>query len=660
LYRLFIQNNFSYYVVLYKVVKGIFYIADPAIGYKEYDESQMTNKWIIEDDKGIVIDALLNKKSISEKEIVKPNPITDLSLKKSNTGNLKISFSTLYKKLFKFKSGISQIIVILFIGALIQLVVPFLTQAIVDTGISNQDINFIYLILLSQFMLFISSTTLDFLRSWILLHIGVRINIDLVVSFVQKLLRQDLTYFDSRKEGDILQRVIDNNRIESFLTNTTMQFLIAILNLFLFGIILFIYDISIFKVFLVSTILLIGWISFFLKRRKQLDNQRFTIFSKNRSELIELIHGVEDIKLNNLEIDRLDKWEGIQKEYLTIRLKMLQLNQIQRGGAIAINQGKNVFITFLSATAVLSGNLTLGAMLAIQYIVGQLNSPVRDIASFIQSYQDAQLSLERISDLKEIDKSKENGKLLSRNQSYDIELENINLTINDTNILKNIDLNIPKGSTIGIVGKSGSGKTSLLKIILKLLPPTNGIIKLNNQNLESIDTNNWNEKISVVMQDSHIFSSSIKYNITLQDDDSLIDFEHLEKAITLSCLSEIMTDLPFGLETQIGRGGKRFSKGQLQRIFIARAIYKNGDVFILDEFTSALDSITERKIMKNIYDNFSDRTLIFVAHKLKTLSKADHIFVLVKGKIFEQGTHETLMKNQQLYFKMYSKQNKNT
>jgi ATP-binding cassette subfamily B protein len=552
----------------------------------------------------------------------------------------------LYKKILGFKKGIRLIIFLIVLSSAIQLIIPFLTQSIVDTGINNHDVGFIYIILLAQFALFTGSVSIDFVRRWILFHIGLRINIDLSNLFAKGILSKKTTYFENKKEGDFLQRIIDNNRVEMFLTNTTLSIFTASLNLLLFGLILLYYHASIFLIFVIATTVSILWISFFMRKRKKLDNKRFDVMSKSRSELLEMINGIEDVKLNRIEKQRLGRWESIQKDLLKIRMKMLELGQLQSGGAIGINQVKNIFITFFSATAVIDGQMTLGEMLAVQFITGQLNAPVREIVTFIQSYQDAELSIDRLSDVVD-DTENEPVEMPVHGLKEDIRISNVTYSRGEQVILEDINMDVPFRAKIGIVGESGSGKTTLLKLITKLIPLSDGEILFGKNNYQSVSAIGKN--VSCVFQDSYVFSDSIAYNVTLSKKPGDIDMKRLQKVIEDAELSELIKSLPKRLKTKVGRGGKTLSRGQEQRLLIARALYKEANYLFFDEFTNSLDNLTKAKILKTIYTEYSDKTIVSVAHKLEDLKYVDCIYVLDQGKIIEQGSHDSLIKLNKSY-----------
>lgn len=634
---LFVNGN--HYVILYKVRKNIFYIADPARGKYSCKANELKQKWVIKEGIGV----LLKTKKTNTKVTQEKSPSNELD---------GLTLKILYKKMLSFKKGIRHIIILISLTSLIQLIVPYLTQSIVDVGINNQNIEFVYIILLAQFMLFLGSTSVNFITGWIILHIGLNINLKISNLFTKSIINKKPSYFENKKEGDFLQRINDNNRVESFLTKTTLTLLTSILNIVLFGAMLMFYNFNIFLVFAISTGMSIVWIYFFMKKRKQLDNNRFRNSSKSKTELLEIINGVVDIKLNNIKEQRLLKWQKLQEEFLSIRMKLLEWGQIQAGGARGLNQLKNIIITFLSAKAVISGYMTLGEMLAVQFIIGQLNSPTRDIVNFAHQYQDAQLSISRLSDV--IQNSQENTESslieLKKDVRGDIIFENVFFIVDNKNIVDNMNLLIPYGSKIGIVGESGSGKTTMLKLLLNLNSVTSGDIRINNDRVENIDSSNF----SFVFQDSYIFSASILYNITLDLDRNKTDSLRLEQIIKSCLLGKLIESLSNGGETKIGQGGKVLSRGQEQRILIARALYKKSNYLILDEFTNSLDNKTKKIIIRNIYNQFSDKTIISVAHKLEDITHVDRILVIENGEIIEEGNHENLIAQKKEYYTLFN------
>ncbi len=637
--------NQNHFIVLYKIQKEIYKVVDPSCGIRHITLEQFKKKWLISSGKGVVVE-------IDSRSVKNYNNALNNSYD-SNDKNLKSqskSSENIFKYLFPYKRGIFNVIIFLFLGSIVQLIIPFLTQSIVDKGIRNNDLDFIFVILFAQIALFIGSRSMNFIRSWMMLHIGIRISLNLADNYVKNLLTKSTSFFDSKQEGDFLQRLFDNIRIERFLTDTSMMFIVAILNLIVFGIVLAIYSWMIFLIFIVSSSLIIIWMIFFLSIRKVIDNERFEVSSEGRNKFIEIINGIEEIKLNNLQTNQRLSWLQEQKELLKIRLKLLLIGQFQKSGAMSINQLKNVLLTFISAKYVITGHLTLGSMLAIQYLIGQLNQPVTDIISFIQDNQDARLSIDRLAEVYD-EESYESGDITLQNWDKDISIQNVNVTLNNNEILKDISINIPYGSYIAIVGESGCGKTTLLKTICKFIPPTSGSVFLGDTCLEDVSTESWMENVSVVSQDGYIFADTIRFNITLQKE-SEVNEEWLRKTIRLSKLRRVIGGLALGIDTRIGKGGKRLSKGQTQRILIARAIYKGGSYLMIDEASSSLDNLTESKVMDNLKNVFKDNTIIAIAHKLKTIKDADKIIFLEDGRITEVGSHDELLAMKKQYYKL--------
>lgn len=637
--------NQNHFLVIYKIQKDIFKVIDPSCGIRHINLEQFKKKWLISSDKGVVIE--IRPESVPNYN----NSLVNTFEFRNNTTGQNSDSKNIFKYLLPFKREIFNVTIFLFLGSVIQLIIPFLTQSIVDKGIKNSEISFIFIILLAQIALFIGSRSMDFIRSWIMLNIGIRISVDLADNYVKNLLTKSTSFFDSKQEGDFLQRLFDNIRIEHFLTNSSMMFIVAILNLIVFGVVLAVYSWIIFLIFIIASFLIIIWMIFFLNIRKVIDNERFAISSEGRSKFLEIINGIEEIKINNLQINQRHSWLQEQKDLLKIRLKLLLIGQYQKSGAMSINQLKNVLLTFISAKYVLIGDLTIGSMLAIQYLIGQLNQPVTDIISFIQNNQDARLSMDRLAEVYD-EESYESGDLALQDWNRDINISNVCVTLNNNEILKNISLKIPYGNYIAIVGESGCGKTTLLKTMCKFIPPTSGNILLNNICLQEVSTQSWMDNISVVSQEGYIFAKTIKFNITLEEGDEKIDYVWLKRTIKLSKLRRIINNLSLGIDTKIGKGGKRLSKGQIQRILIARAIYKRGAYLLIDEASSSLDNLTESKVMDNLKRIFKDKTIIAVAHKLKTIRDADTIVFLEDGKIVEIGSHDELIANEKNYYNL--------
>jgi len=570
----------------------------------------------------------------------------------------KRSFGFLFQYLKRYKQFISQLIIGLIAGSFLQLMVPFLTQGIVDIGIKNQDINFIYLILIGQILIFIGRLSLDLIRGWILLHLSTRINISIVSDFFIKLMKLPISYFDVRLTGDILQRISDHERIERLLTTDSLSAIFSFFNLFILGLVLAIYNLNIFLVFALGSILYVLWILFFLKRRKKLDYKRFAVASEEQSKVIEIINGMQEIKLHNAEQKKRWGWEFLQVRLYRVAMKTLALEQTQSAGSSFINEFKNALITVFSATLVVQGQITLGMMLAIQYIIGQLNNPLNQLLGFIQNTQDAKISLERLNEIHE--KENEEDEKLDRVKEFstneDITLKDLSFRYisNPDYLFDGLSLTIPANKTTAIVGTSGSGKTTLLKLLMKFYEPSSGEIRLGPQHLKNISIPSWRDNFGVVMQDGYIFNDTIANNICVGED--VIDRAKLIEAARVANIKSFIEQLPKSYNTKIGNEGVGLSMGQKQRILIARAVYKDPAFLFFDEATSALDANNEKIIIKNLEEFFLDRTVIIIAHRLSTVKNADQIVVLDEGQIVEQGNHAELTHKKGAYYHLVKNQ----
>ncbi|MCB0742341.1 MAG: peptidase domain-containing ABC transporter, partial [Ignavibacteriae bacterium] len=570
----------------------------------------------------------------------------------------KTSFKFLLQYLFKYKSLLTQLLIGLLVGSILQLIFPFLTQSIVDIGIQNQDINFIYVVLAAQLMLFIGKSSVDIFRGWILLHLSTRINISLVSDFFIKLMNLPIAYFDTRMTGDIMQRINDHNRIESLLTGSTLNTLFSLVNLIVFGAVLIYYNLSIFLIFVAGSIIYVIWILFFLKRRKELDHKRFSQLSQEQSTVIELVNGMQEIKMNNAEKQKRWKWEFLQARLFKISIKSLALNQTQSVGSSFINEIKNIIITFISAVLVIKGSITLGMMLSIQYIIGQLNSPISQLVGFIQATQDAKISLERLNEIHEKEDEENKNKQIIKDIKPDenISIKEISFRYigSDENVLDNLSIQIPAKKITAIVGASGSGKTTLMKLLLKFYEPSKGSIFYGDHHLDNISHKVWRSNCGVVMQEGYVFNDTIAYNIAVGED--IIDEEKLLHAVKVANIYDFIQSLPLGFNTKIGNEGVGMSTGQKQRLFIARAVYKNPNLLFFDEATSALDAKNERIIMENLNRFFEDKTVVIIAHRLSTVKNADQIVVIDDGEIKEIGTHQELINEKGRYYTLVKNQ----
>ncbi|MFW5484373.1 MAG: peptidase domain-containing ABC transporter, partial [Segatella copri] len=571
----------------------------------------------------------------------------------------KRSFRFLFGYVKKYRKYFGQIILGLVIGSLLLLVLPFLTQSIVDVGIKNQNIGFVWLILLGQLILTISRTAIDFIRRWLLLHISLRINISLVSNFFIKLLKLPMSFFDTKLMGDLMQRMNDHSRVNNFLTQQTLNITFAMLTFVVFSVVLFFYNKLVFAIFLLGSILYGGWMTLFLKRRKVLDYELFEQQAINNNKTYEFITSMQEIKLQDCEQRRRWEWEDTQADLFGVQMKSLKLQQTQEAGSIFINEVKNIIITVVAATAVIHGQMTLGMMLAVQYIIGQLNSPVEQLMNFFYSLQDVKISLERINEIHQMDD--ENGKeglqtsIEDKNDGIDIKTimfkydpHALRKTIDDVNI------HIPQGKVTAIVGASGSGKTTLIRLMLGYYPVLEGKINIGNTDINKLNKKWWRRQCGVVMQDGVIFSESIARNIAVDDGD--IDKKRLLKAAEIACIKDYVMALPLKFNTKIGRDGVGLSQGQKQRILIARAVYKNPDYIFLDEATNSLDANNERSIVENLDKFYKGKTVVIVAHRLSTVKNADQIVVIDHGKVVEVGNHETLTAKRGAYYNLVKNQ----
>ncbi len=645
--------NSNHFIVLYKISRGkngklMYYISDPAHGLLKYEETDFLKYFIG-----------LNANKESEEGIALLLETTPHFYKTDSENNEhKLGFSFLSKYLLKYKSLIWQLIISLFAVSLLQLIFPFLTQSVVDIGIKNQDINFLYLILFAQVALFIGKTAIEVVRSWILLHLSTRINISLVSDFFIKLMKLPISFFDTRMTGDILQRINDHKRIERILTTSSLSVLFSTINLIVFSIVLAYYNLQIFGIFLFGSLLYFLWIIFFLKKRRDLDYKRFSQTSIEQSKVIELINGMQEIKLHNSEKQKRWDWEFLQARLFKISIEGLTLEQYQSVGSGFINELKNILITIFSAKLVIDGNLTLGMMLAISYIVGQLNSPIAQLINFIREVQDAKISLERLSEIhgKNDEEQLDLKKITEISKNSDFNLENVTFRYDGSSqsVLKGLNLKIPANKITAIVGVSGSGKTTLMKLLLKFYQSTEGLINIGNIDLNNISQKTWRDKCGVVMQEGYIFNDTIANNIAIGVE--FVDKKKLVHSVTVANIKDFIENLPLSYNTKIGMEGVGLSTGQKQRMLIARAVYKNPDILIFDEATSSLDANNEKVIMRNLNTFFNNKTVIVVAHRLSTVKNANQIVVLDEGKIVEIGTHNQLTKLKGNYYNLVKNQ----
>ncbi len=649
--------NQMHFLVVLKANQKYVWVADPASGKYKVPRQAFEKGWMNTHEEGLLL-------------LLEPTPAFYGSATQEEE---KKGFAYLLQYVSAHRRIMAQVFIGLFIGLVFQMLFPFLTQSIVDIGIENQNIDFVYLILMAQLMLFSSQTMIGFIQSRLLLYVGARINVALLTDFLSKLMSLPIRFFDTKNLGDIMQRIYDQDRIENFLTSSALNVLFSLINFFVFSGILFLYNTQIFLVFVVASALYVSWIIFFLKKRKAIDYVRFQSMSDNQNTLIELVQGMQEIKLQGSERKRRWRWVQQQANLFRVSMRSLNIGQWQDAGGSFINQLKDILITFIAAKSVISGDISLGMMLATQYIVAQLNTPLSQLIGFLRSAQDARLSLDRLQEI--ISHPDEDHHLKAQpaqsgldilpNQENeadfippkgDIVLKNVTFRYNDlsSDILKNISLTIPRGKVTAIVGSSGSGKTTLVKLLLGFYQPISGSIHVGNTLLNSISARSWRKQCGAVMQDGFIFSDTIANNIT--ESDEKIDKARLNSAVYLANIQDLIEHQPLGYNTKIGAQGNGLSQGQRQRLLIARAAYKNPEFMFFDEATNALDANNERVIVENLQSFYKDRTVVVVAHRLSTVRYADQIVVLEQGKIKEIGTHEELTLARGSYFHLVKNQ----
>jgi len=637
--------NQNHFIVVYKANKKYVWVADPGAGKFKLPVNEFKAGWLADGQKGICL-LLSPGGQFYQEEEQKDKPL---------------GFAYLLQYLKPHRRLLVQLVIGLALGSLFSLVFPFLTQSVVDIGIQNQNIGFIYLLLIGHLTLFLSQTAVRFIQNWILLHIGTRINISLINDFLSRLMRLPIGFFDTKMTGDLLQRIGDHRRIESFLTQSALSVIFSVFNLVVFSLVLLYYSITIFTAFAIAAVLYILWITFFLKKRREIDYRAFQQMSDNQDTLIELVQGMQEIKLQGSHAKRRWRWAEIQAKLFKVQIKSLVITQFQDGGASFISQLKDILITFIAAKAVIDGQITLGMMLAIQYILGQLNAPLAQLVGFVRGAQDARISLERLGEIQnQPTEDAEDHNKSSLIPQGDIVLKNVHFRYNKLHdwTLEDINLTIPRGKVTALVGVSGSGKTTLLKLLLGFYPPEKGSISIGPANLERIRANVWRQQCGVVMQDGYIFSDKIANNIA-ESEKGYFGGNHIEKlqhAVHVANIQDFVEQLPLGYNTMIGAKGNGISQGQRQRLLIARSVYKDPEFLFFDEATNALDANNEREIMEKLNQFFEGRTVVVVAHRLSTVRHADKIVVIDDGRIVEEGCHDSLVRKSGAYYTLVKNQ----
>jgi ATP-binding cassette, subfamily B, bacterial len=638
------QNHF---IIVYRINKKKVWIADPAIGLIKLTEQEFLKGWCQDQSDGEHSGMALLLEPSDDFEKIQDDTVP------------KSAFSLVISYLKPYKRTLIFLLSGLLAGSIIQLVFPFLTQAIIDRGIKNKDIHFIYLLLFGQLSLVAGRLLIDFSRGWLLLHLGTNINISIVSEFLRKLMKLPIAYFDTKMNGDILQRIDDNNRIEAYLTSSSLAILFSLFNIIVFAIVLAFYSIPVLSVFLFGTALYFLYIFLFMSSREKLDNIRFRQMSSISGKMINIVDGMQEMKIAGNEEANRKEWEGLQMDLLTTRMKGLKLSQFQSAGGTLIHETVNVVITIISATSVINGTMTLGMMLAVQFITGQLNGPVSQMINFILATQDAKISLERLAEVQRMDNEDINDDKKAQTLPDDLSISVRNVSFQyegpgSPMVLDKINLFIPQGKITAIVGESGSGKTTLLKLLMGFYRPVNGSILIGEMSIENISIATLRKTTGVVMQEGYIFPDTIMGNIApgIESPDKKL----LKDAIDIANLDGLINSLPLGLKTKVGPGGHGLSQGQKQRILIARVVYKQPSVLILDEATSSLDATNEKMIVENLSAFFQGRTVIVVAHRLSTVRNAHNIIVLEGGRISESGSHTELVRRNGSYFRLIKNQ----
>ncbi|MFD2284982.1 ATP-binding cassette domain-containing protein [Pedobacter petrophilus] len=638
----------NHFVVVYKITKKKVYISDPASGLHAYTHDEFLNNWAY---------THINQKAAGIALLLSPTP--DFYLTKEDLVEKRGSMGVLLKHVFHYKKLLKQLAAGLFAGAVIQLIFPFFTKALVDVGVKGDDVHFIYIILFGQLLMTLGQTSVELLRGWILLHITARVNLAILSNFLNKLLSLPLSFFDTKLNSDILQRIEDHKRIENLLTGSTLNTLFMMIAFLVFSVVLFIYSPTICVVFIVGSVIYFAWIYIFMEKRKKLDFKRFELQAQNRAKTLQLVNGIHEIKINDCGTKKIWEWESIQAKLFRLNVSTLSLSQYQQVGATFINQAKNIIILFLATRLVIDKQVSLGDMMAIQFIIGQMNAPIVQLASFLQSYQDAQISMDRLEQIQHL----EDEESPAKNYTYkmppgrSIQIKNMSFIYpgaGNKSVLNNLDFTIPGGKTTAIVGSSGSGKTTILKLLQRISEPTSGEIYVDNLPFSMISPRFWRQHCGVVMQEGFVFSDTIANNIALNEE--FTDPAQMDRAIHIANIDQYIKSQPLGIYTKIGEDGKGLSGGQRQRVLIARMVYKNPEYIFLDEATSSLDSSNEKVIMERLYSFFEGKTVLIVAHRLSTVKNADNILVLDNGAVVEQGDHTELVARRGYYYELIKNQ----
>lgn len=664
--------NQQHFIVVYKIARKRgqwwVWVSDPASGLLKYSEEQFRKAWeqsrelpdltaVFSEHRAgrpFTLSGTSGGKGIAL--LLEPTPAF---YKEKGDEDKRLRFGQLLHYLRPYKSYLVQLTLAMFTASVLSLILPFLTQSVVDKGIGTGNLSFVVMMLVAQVVLVMGQLANNLVRSWLMLHLTTRISISLISDFLSKLMRLPIAFFDSKMVGDIMQRIGDYNRIQTFLTGSLLSMIMAVISFGIYGAVMGAYDIVILGVFLIGSMLYVGWILLFMKRRRKLDYMRFQEAAANQSSIVQLINGMQEIKLNNCEKQKRWEWERIQARLFQISIKGLVLGQTQEVGGTFIDQTKNVCISFLAASAVINGNMTLGMMVAMQYIIGQLNAPLSQFIQFVQATQDAKISLERLSEIqeKEDEEPSDEERIRDIPQNADMEFRHVTFQYDGPHSAKALDdisVTIPANKVTAIVGASGSGKTTMLKMMLGFYSPVSGEVLLNGRKISQYNASYWRRACGTVMQEGYIFSDTIANNIGVSDDRP--DMERVRRATAIANIDSFIDELPLGYNTKIGVDGHGLSVGQKQRLLIARAAYKNAKYLFFDEATNSLDANNERTIMERLEQLFKSKTVVVVAHRLSTVKSADNIIVLDHGHIVEQGTHAELIEKRGYYYELVKNQ----
>ncbi|HIR33806.1 MAG TPA: peptidase domain-containing ABC transporter [Candidatus Coprenecus merdigallinarum] len=651
--------NQNHFVVVYHIErrrgKTWVHVSDPASGLLRYTREQFLKSWISirEDNAG---DSDAEAEGLGIALLLEPTP---RFYEEKGEEDRRLGFRGMAEYLRPYRQLIVQLLLAMLTGSIISLILPFLTQSVIDTGIGTGDLNFIVVILVAQVVLVLGQTANELIRSWLMLHMTTRVSISLISDFLAKLMRLPISFFDSRMTGDIMQRIGDHSRIQTFLTGSLLSIVMAAVTFVVYSAVMGGYDLRILGIFILGSVLYIGWVLLFLRRRRKLDYMRFQEAAANQSSIVQLIAGMQDIKLNGCGKQKRWEWERIQARLFNVSVKGLALGQTQQVGGTFIDQIKNVLISFLAAKAVIDGDMTLGMMTAMQYIIGQLNAPISQFISFVQEAQDAKISLERLGEIQERgdEESAEKDYIREIPRGADIEFRDVDFQYNGPHsekVLDGVSVTIPHDRVTAIVGASGSGKTTMVKMMLGFYEPVSGEVLLGGRRIGDYSPTAWREQCGTVMQEGFIFSDTIADNIGVSDESP--DMERVRQAVETANIGDFIDGLPLRYNTKIGAEGNGVSTGQKQRLLIARAAYRDARYLFLDEATNSLDANNEKVIMERLDTLFRGRTVVIVAHRLSTVRNADNIIVLDRGRVVEQGTHRELTERKGYYYRLVKNQ----